>query len=87
MLEEIPSSTWWEWIAFFGLEPFGCEVDNWRAGMIAATIANAAPSKRRRTFKPKDFMPQRKRPQTWQEQLKIVEELNAAFGGKDLRRR
>lgn len=86
MLDEIPAHTWWEWIALFGLEPFGYEVENWRVGMVAATIANAAPSKRRRVFRPKDFMPQERRPQTWQEQLKIVEMLNVAFGGKDLRR-
>jgi competence CoiA-like predicted nuclease len=43
----------------------------------------------RRERKPQleDYMPKiKRRPQTWQEQLTLVEMLNAGFGGEDLRR-
>lgn len=51
----------WEfthWRAHFRLEPAGFHVENWRAGMIAATVANVglrlSGSKR---VKPDDFYP------------------------------
>ena len=76
-----------EWMAYYEIEPFGEERADWRAGMIAATIANIFrdTKKRRKPYKPQDFMPklEEKREQTWQEQLQIVRMLNAAFGGKE----
>jgi flagellar basal body rod protein FlgC len=78
-------------MAFYQLEPFGEERDDLRSGIVASTIANANrnPKKRRRPFRPKEFMPvtqkTQRREQTWQDQLRIVEMWNAALGGKDLR--
>lgn len=46
-----------EWMAFYSIEPFGEHAAYWRAGTIAATIANVHRSKRSREFKPEDFMP------------------------------
>ena len=46
-----------EWLAYYNLEPWGEERADLRAGIIAATVANAAPGRRGRTFQPKDFMP------------------------------
>jgi hypothetical protein len=44
------------WSAFFALEPWGCDVDNWRMGVVASTIANVAPrGDKARVFKPQDF--------------------------------
>lgn len=92
MLAEMSAGQWWEWIAYSHVDPFGEERGDLRAGIIAATIANANrnPKKRPRPFTPADFMPKvNQRPQkvqSWQEQLKIVEMLNAAFGGRDLRK-
>lgn len=73
------------------MEPFGEERADLRAGIIASTIANANrdPKRRRKPYKPEDFMPKfaKDRPrQTWQEQLAIVSAMNAALGGKDLRK-
>jgi hypothetical protein len=51
-----------EWEAYCGLHPFGDEIDNWRAGTIAAVVANCH-SKRPR-FKPSDFMPRLKQRRT-----------------------
>ena len=52
-------------MAFWRLEPWGAEIEFWRAGMIAATIANANrdPKRQRRPFEPSDFMPQFDRPE------------------------
>lgn len=55
--------------------------------MIHARTLTAAEIKQGRTPKLQDYMPKIKRSkQTWQEQLTLVEMLNAAFGGEDLRK-
>jgi hypothetical protein len=80
-----------EWLAYFELEPFGEERADLRSGIVASTIANVNrdPKRRRRAFRPEDFMPrfgprERKR-SSWQEQLSLVEMLNAAHRGRDER--
>ena len=45
-----------EWQAFYRLEPWGSGEDEFRAAMIASTIANGQRKKGQRAFKPKDFM-------------------------------
>jgi uncharacterized protein YbaP (TraB family) len=61
------------------------------AAMIASTVANCHRDPKRRPYKLEEFLPDfdgekpKKKQQTWQEQLAVVEALNAAFGGKDLR--
>jgi flagellar basal body rod protein FlgC len=79
-------------MAYYQLEPFGEERDDLRAGIVASTIANANrnPKKRARPFQAKEFMPrfdEEREPQSWEEQLHIVEMWNAALGGRDLRSR
>jgi len=46
-----------EWIAYYNIEPFGEHAAYWRAGTIAATIANVNRPKSKRAFKAEDFMP------------------------------
>ena len=64
---------------------------DYRAGMIASTIANANrdPKKRRKPYEARDFMPARVRPRpkpmTPQATVDFVAKLNAALGGRDLR--
>jgi hypothetical protein len=91
LLARIDSRELSEWMAYFSLEPWGTEVEDWRAGMIAGTIANVNrdPKKRRRPFEPKDFMPQRvpesKEEQSWEDQAKILEMwfgMHTARGGQ-----
>jgi hypothetical protein len=73
------------------LEPFGGRRGDLQAGIVAATMANTArdSKQRRRAFQPADFMPDfdnlmpKRRP--WEEQLAIVEQINRAMGGKDIR--
>lgn len=49
--------TFVEWQAYYSIEPFGPEAEYWRAGMIAAMIANVNRKKNQQPFKPEDFMP------------------------------
>ena len=87
LLARISSRELSEWAAFAQLEPFGEEREDLRAAIVAATVANTARDpKKQRAFVPSDFMPDFERePQSWEQQLQIVEMLNVAFGGRDLR--
>lgn len=81
-----------EWMALYDLELFGDRRADLRAAIVASTVANAHrnPKKRRRAYSPEDFMPKfgrRKKRSSWQTQLQTVEMLNAAFGGRDLRKK
>lgn len=57
LLEFLSSRQLAEWWEYYGMEPFGWVADNWRAGLVASTIANVNRGKSRRAFKPTDFMP------------------------------
>lgn len=78
-------------MAYAGLEPFGEERADLRAGIVASTVANTArdPKTQRDPFTPQEFMPKfeskEATEQTPEQMLAIVEMLNAAFGGQDLR--
>jgi len=46
---------------------------DWRAGMQAATVANAlGGKKKRRAFRPEDFMPKELKTQPWEDQLAVA---------------
>jgi len=88
--EEISSYEFAEWQAYAELEPFGETRADMRAGTIAATIANTQRTKKhQKVWQWDDLIPQPEKrirePQTMEQQLQIVEGLNAAFGGLDLR--
>jgi hypothetical protein len=101
LLERIDSRELSEWQIYFDMEPFGEERADLRAGIVAATIANVNrdAKRRKKPFRPQDFMPsfgkrveRAEAPEEVPEMrrsrrlLAIVENLNAAFGGKDIRR-
>ena len=81
-----------EWMAFYALEPFGDNRADLRIGILAALTANIARDEKRRSkpYEADDFMPKfdrtEKEAQPWEEQLALVEMLNAAFGGEDKRK-
>lgn len=91
LLQRMSSKEITEWIAFYEMEPWGCEIDDQRSGIIASTFANGFRDKRKRKkpFQVSDFMPDRgpKKPvkKSWQSMLALVEVMNAALGGDDLR--
>lgn len=88
LLARIDSQELSEWMAFFELEPWGAEVDDWRAGLVAATVANTNrdPKKQRKPFLPKDFMPQRRQdpasPQSPEEQVGVMQSWARVWGNK-----
>ena len=73
---EMSSDEFAHWVAFYRLEPFGYEVSNWRAALVAAATANTAGKKRNgQPFAPSDFMPRKPelaRQQSAEEQRKIL---------------
>lgn len=88
LLARIDSQELSEWQIFFGLEPWGTEVEDWRAGMVAAIIANVNrdEKKQKKPFEPKDFMPKREqepeKEQTPEEQKRILEMWSAVIGAQ-----
>lgn len=49
--------TFAEWQAYSAIEPFGPQAEFFRAGIIAAMIANVNRKKNQPPYKPEDFMP------------------------------
>jgi len=66
-----------EWIAYYNLEPFGPQMDDLRAGTVAATVANVARSKASKALEAKDFFVSLQEGQ--HEQRMTVEETIQAF--------
>lgn len=81
LLSRISSRELAEWMAFYQLEPWGAETEDWRTGLVASTIANVNrdQKRRRRPYEPQDFMPRRDMPvkkaeeQSVEDQIAIVE--------------
>ena len=59
LLAETTSAELSEWVAFYGLEPFGPERGDLQAGVVAATVANVNrdAKKQKRPYSAQDFMP------------------------------
>jgi len=59
LLRRIDSRELSEWQAYYGIEPWGTEVDDHRFGVVTSTIANVNrdPKKRARPYNPDDFFP------------------------------
>lgn len=51
----ISSEEFTEWVEYYKVEPWGYEADNWRAAMIASTIAASQGA----SVPLEDFLPQR----------------------------
>jgi hypothetical protein len=87
MLSVIPYRIWRDWIDYYGIEPFGEERADMRAGIVAATIANClARKKGKPAFRPDQFMPKfekpvKKEPKTADQLFEKVKALNKMFGG------
>lgn len=82
MLRELDSRQIAGWMAYFSVEPFGEHAAYWRAGVIAATIANVNRGKRQRAYKPEDFMPPepklKREPQTPEEMALVLRRAHKA---------
>jgi hypothetical protein len=79
-------------IEFYALKDrwiFAKEDHDFRSALICTVIANGNRSKKRRPFKVKDFIPERRGKnkevdarQTWKQQLELAKQLTIAYGGK-----
>jgi hypothetical protein len=85
--ETISSTEFAEWQAYDLIEPFGTNRFPMYFGTIAATIANTQRAKNSKVLQWYDFFPEygETRRQTVAEQISIVEMLNTAFDGRDIR--
>lgn len=89
----MPSSLLTEWLAYDQIDPIGSARIDAGFGLVAATVVNVNRKKGRRAIKPVEMYPpwdkefEKRHPdrQSWRDQLIIVEMLNTAMGGKDLR--
>lgn len=63
--ERMTSAEFTRWVAYYRREPFGWEIENWRAAMMASAICNAVRSTipiqrghaKPKSLKPSDFYP------------------------------
>lgn len=73
-------------MAFYGLEPWGAGADDYRAGTVAATVANVNRDPKQDAFHPEDFIPQREPReapgQSAEEQQRTMEAWVQAMGGR-----
>lgn len=88
LLTRVSSRELTEWKIYADAEGLPGERGDLQAAMISLVMTNLWRD-RKRTRRPKlsEFLPVfwRKKTQTWEEQLSMVEMLNAAFGGEDRR--
>lgn len=83
LLAQISSAELSEWAAYYRLEPFGDERADLRAGIVASTVANTAQTRKRKAFKPADFMPKfGRREQSWEQQLELARLMASAGWGE-----
>ena len=89
LLQRIDSHELAEWNAYFRLDPFGQDRQDIGAALVACTVANVNRSNDQDPYEIQDFMPrfgvQEEQRQDWKDQLSLVEMMNEAFGGLDLR--
>ena len=82
MLARMSSREISEWMAFYGIEPFGQDVQYIGHAITAATVANVNRGKGQHAMKPDQFMPKfKKREQTVDEQIQIAQIITAAYSG------
>ena len=76
-----------EWEAFYNIDPFGSEREDWRFGVIASVLCNIHKEKNAPPFKPTDFMlsvaqsEPGEEEQAPEEQFAIAKMLQQALGG------
>lgn len=81
MLAELSSREFAGWAAFFEIEPWGCAVEDHRAGVIAASVINMAGMRsKRQDYTPSDLFPPRNQPLA--PRLPIAERVKAFFRRK-----
>lgn len=75
--DELGSGEFSEWKAYYNIEPFGQERDNWNAAQIASTVANCS-GRTKKTMQIHDFMfahPDVKRARETKQTLSMIKAL------------
>lgn len=75
-----------EWLAFYGLEPFGAERDDWRSAQLTTIVANALRGKGARSFRMADFMWKRPGPprrMDWKAMREVFAGIAAKFQARE----
>lgn len=62
VLDEIDAEEFAEWVAFDSLEPIGTVGDDYRAGIVAAMVANVHRKRGTEPIRPLDFFPWHEEP-------------------------
>ncbi|WP_083390751.1 phage tail assembly protein T [Parafrankia soli] len=87
LLARIDSAEISAWMAYEQVTgPLGPARGDYQAAVVSATVANAMAGKKSRRRKLADFLIDwdSRRPQSWEEQLAAVRQINRAMGGRDL---
>lgn len=83
MLKSISSAQLAEWEAFYKLEPFGPEADNWNFANVIAQIANMFSGKKGRRKKAQDFILKIRSPVQSKQSSEQIKNLLIAISRKD----
>lgn len=70
MLRELTARQYLEWLAFYGIDPWGEQRADLRAGIVAATMSNRWRGKHEEAAEPVDFMPFRQEPEQTPQDIK-----------------
>jgi len=62
LMERVSASEFVHWQAFYGLEPWGGEIDDYRAGLAPAIYVNSHAGKDAQPMSPLDFYPHHRPP-------------------------
>ena len=94
-LRNVSSRELSEWAAYLHQEPFGEVMADYRAGIVAATVANVNRGSKGKALEPKDFMPKHwfdkdsddePGEDDWRNQMAMAAMITAAMGGTDKRK-
>lgn len=87
MLEEMSTSQFLDWRSYYDSEPFGYDINNYRAGVIAAAVMNSVRGKSSdKVWTDKDFFVDKSSlhtKQSWQDQFNNIQQLQIALNKKE----
>lgn len=78
LLSKADSQELTEWMAYAAIEPFGSNMDHYMIASLMALTANLQTGKKGKKFEPSDFLPRKKKPQSWEDMKAAMQQ---AFGG------
>lgn len=84
LVRQMTSAELTEWIAFYRIEPFGCAIDDYRAGLYASMKANAARDGKP-PLSPLDLYPWHAEPEEAPDPMKVIELFEQAAREEKLR--